>query len=99
MLSHDLFEGLYARTALVTDIEFFEEFPSHYEVAVARTHRWIRGDWQLLPFIFRGRLPLISRWKMIDNLRRSLAVPTAYLALLCIWTVRGRPRAFGWLRF
>jgi len=91
LLSHDLFEGLYARTALVTDIELFEEFPSHYEVAVARTHRWIRGDWQLLPFIFRGKLPLISRWKMIDNLRRSLAVPSAYLALLCAWIVREAP--------
>jgi len=91
LLSHDLFEGLYARTALVTDIELFEEFPSHYEVAIARSHRWIRGDWQLLPFIFRARLPLISRWKMIDNLRRSLSAPSAYLALLCAWTVREAP--------
>lgn len=91
LLSHDLFEGLYARTALVTDIELFEEFPSHYEVAAARTHRWTRGDWQLLPFIFRGRLPVISRWKMIDNLRRSLSVPSAYLAFLCAWTIRYAP--------
>ena len=98
LLSHDLFEGLFARTALVTDIELFEEFPSHYEVAVARTHRWIRGDWQLLPYIFRGRLPLISRWKMIDNLRRSLSVPNAYLAFLCAWTVREAPSEI-WMGF
>ena len=98
LLSHDLFEGLFARTALVTDIELFEEFPSHYEVAVARTHRWVRGDWQLLPFIFRGRLPLISRWKMIDNLRRSLSAPSAYLALLCAWIVRDAPSGV-WMGF
>ncbi len=98
LLSHDLFEGVFARTALVTDVELFEEFPSHYEVAVSRTHRWTRGDWQLLPFIFRGKLPLISRWKMIDNLRRSLSVPSACLALLCAWTVRQAP--FGlWMGF
>ncbi|HEU4345192.1 MAG TPA: glycosyl transferase, partial [Candidatus Binatia bacterium] len=51
LLSHDLFEGIFARAGLVTDIEFFEEFPSHYEVAVVRQHRWARGDWQLLPWI------------------------------------------------
>ena len=55
LLSHDLFEGLYARTALVTDIELFEEFPSHYEVAASRTHRWIRGDWQLAAVGFPGK--------------------------------------------
>src|SRR5207244_11650505 len=55
LLSHDLFEGLFARTALVTDIELFEEFPSSYEVAASRQHRWARGDWQLLPWILRGR--------------------------------------------
>ena len=51
LLSHDLFEGIFARAGLVTDIEFFEEFPPHYEVAAARQHRWARGDWQLLPWI------------------------------------------------
>ena len=56
LLSHDLFEGIFARAGLVTDIEFFEEFPSHYEVAVVRQHRWARGDWQLLPWII-GRAP------------------------------------------
>ena len=54
LLSHDLFEGLFARAALVTDVELFEEFPARYEVAAARQHRWARGDWQLLPWLIRG---------------------------------------------
>ena len=49
MLNHDLFEGIFARTGLVTDVELFEEFPAHFEAAAARQHRWARGDWQLLP--------------------------------------------------
>ena len=60
LLSHDLFEGLFARAGLVTDIEFFDEFPSHYEVAAARQHRWARGDWQLLPWII-GHAPRHER--------------------------------------
>ena len=51
LLSHDLFEGVFARAGLVTDVELFDEFPSHYLVAAARQHRWARGDWQLLPWI------------------------------------------------
>ncbi len=93
MLSHDLFEGELARTALASDIELFEEFPSHYEAAAARQHRWVRGDWQLLPWIFGGQrkkpgggrggsIPAIGRWKMLDNLRRSLSAPTAFAVLL-----------------
>ena len=56
LLSHDLFEGIFARAGLVTDIEFFDEFPWHYAVAAARQHRWARGDWQLLPWII-GHAP------------------------------------------
>ena len=52
LLSHDLFEGIFARVALATDIELFEEFPSRYEAVAARQHRWARGDWQLLPWLF-----------------------------------------------
>ncbi|MFO1153283.1 MAG: glucoamylase family protein [Rhodospirillales bacterium] len=94
VLSHDLFEGIATRAALVTDIELFEDFPGHYEVNVARRHRWVRGDWQLLPWIFghggngrRGRqpLPLIGRWKMLDNLRRSLVAPTSLAFLVVSW--------------
>jgi cyclic beta-1,2-glucan synthetase len=92
LLSHDLFEGIFARAGLVTDIEFFEEFPSHYEVAVVRQHRWARGDWQLLPWIIgrapRGApIPLIGRWKMLDNLRRTLFAPAAFLTLIAGWTL------------
>ena len=93
LLSHDLFEGIFARAALATDIVLFDEFPSHYEAAAARQHRWARGDWQLLPWIFgRGSLskdlrrrisiPAISRWKMFDNLRRTLSAPCMFLTML-----------------
>src|ERR1051325_854850 len=81
LLSHDLFEGVFARAGLVTDVEVFESVPSHYGVAAARQHRWARGDWQLVPFIIGTRLPMIGRWKMVDNLRRTLSAPTAFLTL------------------
>src|SRR4030095_6391065 len=54
LLSHDLFEALSARAGLFTDIELFEDFPSHYDVAARRQHRWARGDWQLLPWVICG---------------------------------------------
>ena len=98
LLSHDLFEGLYARAGLASDIQVVEEFPSRYDVAAARQHRWVRGDWQLLPWILgradagvatgpRGstRLTLIGRWKMLDNLRRSLSAPVSIAALVAGW--------------
>ncbi len=90
LLSHDLFEGLFARCGLVTDIELFEDFPSHSEVAAARNHRWIRGDWQLLPWILglRGRLPPLGRWKMLDNLRRSLIAPCSVALLIAAFAIR-----------
>lgn len=94
-LSHDLFESVYARCALVSDIELFEEFPSHAEVAASRQHRWARGDWQLLPWIFgpRGKdMPMIGRWKMIDNLRRSLSAPGAFSALVATWAIPNAPQ-------
>ncbi len=93
-LSHDLFESVYARCALVSDIEFFEEFPSHTDVAASREHRWVRGDWQLLPWIFghggKG-MPMIGRWKMLDNLRRSLSAPASFALLVLIWAIPGAP--------
>ena len=96
LLSHDLFEGIFARAALATDIELFEEFPSHYEASAARQHRWARGDWQLLPWIFNFRkagprgtspvnIPAIARWKMLDNLRRTLSAPAAFFTLVVGW--------------
>ena len=98
LLSHDLFEGTFARAGLTSDIELVEEFPSRYDVAAARHHRWARGDWQLLPWILgRGdastedgsaaTLPLIGRWKMLDNLRRSLSAPASVAALLAGWAL------------
>ena len=105
LLSHDLFEGAFARTALASDIELFEEYPSHYEVAAARQHRWVRGDWQLLPWIFwsgravagerRGQsIPAIGRWKMFDNLRRSLSAPSSFFVLLVACLI---PAASSWV--
>jgi cyclic beta-1,2-glucan synthetase len=94
LLSHDLFEGTFARAGLVTDIEVVEEFPARYDVAATRSHRWARGDWQLLPWLLgrrdaagrdSGRLPLIAGWKMLDNLRRSLSAPALVAALVAGW--------------
>ncbi|MEI7993910.1 MAG: glucoamylase family protein, partial [Methylococcaceae bacterium] len=94
-LSHDLFESVYTRCALVNDIEFFEEYPSHSEVAASRQHRWTRGDWQLLPWIFGSRckgMPIIGRWKMLDNLRRSLSAPGALFLLVATWAIPNAPQ-------
>ncbi len=96
LLSHDLIEGIFARAGLVSDIEVVEEYPARYDVAAARQHRWARGDWQLLPWIVgHGRdasndhrhraIPLIGRWKMLDNLRRTVSAPAAFLALIAGW--------------
>ena len=89
LLSHDLFEGLFARAGLVTDVELFESAPSNYLTAAARQHRWARGDWQLLPWILHERLSVVGRWKMIDNLRRTLSMPAAFLTLLAGWSWPG----------
>ncbi|WP_374618204.1 GH36-type glycosyl hydrolase domain-containing protein [Pandoraea sp.] len=94
ILSHDLFEGIFARCGLVSDIELFEDFPSHAQVAATRLHRWIRGDWQLLPWLVGmagGAIPAAGRWKMFDNLRRSLTAPAALATLLCAWVLAGAP--------
>jgi cyclic beta-1,2-glucan synthetase len=114
ILSHDLIEGNYARCGLLSDTELFDDFPARYHAYARREHRWVRGDWQLLPWLVpsgggspvgggsvprssgpRGEpsarrpnpLPLLERWKLLDNLRRSL-VPPALLTLLVLgWTV------------
>jgi cyclic beta-1,2-glucan synthetase len=108
LLSHDLFEGIFARSALATDIELFDEFPSHYEAAAARHYRWARGDWQLVAWIIGGRagsadgrtfkIPVIGRWKMLDNLRRSLLAPCLFLTLLAAWLMPGIS-PWMWTRF
>jgi cyclic beta-1,2-glucan synthetase len=102
LLSHDLFEGIFARAGLASDVEVIEDFPQRYDVAALRQHRWARGDWQLLPWILgrgdaaaagrggHGTLPLIGAWKMLDNLRRALSAPAAVVALLVGWTLAPR---------
>ncbi|MEP6849049.1 MAG: glucoamylase family protein [Acidobacteriota bacterium] len=97
LLSHDLFEGLYARVALLTDIALYDDFPTTYESFAKRQHRWVRGDWQiagwLLPSVLnedgqvvKNSLPLIAKWKILDNLRRSLVAPALLLWLFSAWT-------------
>ncbi|MHB8475132.1 MAG: GH36-type glycosyl hydrolase domain-containing protein [Steroidobacteraceae bacterium] len=87
LLSHDLFEGIYARCGLASDIEVVEEYPPRYAVATARQHRWTRGDWQLLPWVLGAypSLPPLGRWKMFDNLRRSLLVPAVLAGFALCW--------------
>ncbi|HJV70164.1 GH36-type glycosyl hydrolase domain-containing protein [Ideonella sp.] len=84
LLSHDLFEGLWARCAFLSDVVVLESHPMHPEVAASRVHRWTRGDWQLLAFlgaVLRGGVGAVNVWKVLDNLRRSLLAP-ACVALL-----------------
>ncbi len=87
VLSHDLLEGLMGRAGLVSDITMIEDYPQNYFIQAIRQRRWIRGDWQLLPWLFRpGRtghtFSLIDKWKMMDNLRRSLIAPALVLIFL-----------------
>ncbi|WP_234992388.1 GH36-type glycosyl hydrolase domain-containing protein [Roseisalinus antarcticus] len=87
MLSHDLFEGDFARAGLASDIDVVDDFPARYDIAMRRQHRWVRGDWQLLPWLIRrdsGLSPL-GRWKMTDNLRRALVAPLTLAALFAGW--------------
>ena len=106
LLSHDLIEGAYARAGLVTDTEVIEDYPSHYSAYNRRKHRWLRGDWQITSWLFSrvpdetGRLvanpiSLVSQWKILDNLRRSLVEPATLLLFILGWLVLpGSPR--GW---
>src|SRR5687768_201658 len=98
LLSHDLFESLFARAALVTDIELLDDYPSSYIAYARRQHRWTRGDWQIFRWLFpavpdsrrnkiHNPLPLIGRWKILDNLRRSLVAPSLFLWLIAAWTI------------
>jgi cyclic beta-1,2-glucan synthetase len=101
VLSHDLFEGLFARAGLVTDVEVIDDYPASVLAHARRQHRWVRGDWQILRWLFplvptragftRNRLPLGARWKILDNLRRSLTAPATLAALLAVWTFAPAP--------
>jgi cyclic beta-1,2-glucan synthetase len=96
LLSHDLFEGIQGRAGLVTDIVLIEDYPTHYLAFSRRLHRWIRGDWQLVPWLLPvvpaqagkhvpNRLSALSYWKVFDNLRRSLERPALLLVFIAGW--------------
>ena len=95
ILSHDLIEGNYARCGLLSDTELFDDFPARYHAYARREHRWVRGDWQLLPWLgtevpapegeVPNALPALERWKLFDNLRRSLVPPSLVLFLVLGW--------------
>ncbi|MGQ5968272.1 GH36-type glycosyl hydrolase domain-containing protein [Serratia sp. IR-2025] len=106
VLSHDLLEGCYARSGLLSDVLLYEQYPSNYLVDVARRSRWIRGDWQLLNWLLprvkkadgsrcANPLSALSQWKLFDNLRRSLVAPSLLLLLFCCLT--GLPNTGYWL--
>lgn len=102
ILSHDLIESNYARCGLASDIQVFDEFPSKYLTYACRDHRWIRGDWQLLPWLAtKVPTPLgmsntvlgtIERWKILDNFRRSLVSIASLLLLILAWCIPNAPR-------
>jgi cyclic beta-1,2-glucan synthetase len=105
ILSHDLLEGCYARSGLLTDVQVYEEYPPRYDEDVRRRYRWIRGDWQLWRWLFPGvpgrdgrrsgnPLPALGRWKLFDNLRRTLT-PAALVGLLVVaWATLSLPWAW-----
>lgn len=102
ILSHDLLEGSYVRCGLQSDIQLYEEYPSQYTADVSRRHRWIRGDWQIgwwfLPMVpdahgkfIQNPLSALSKWKIFDNLRRSVVSLSLMLLLLLGWTIFRSP--------
>src|SRR5215467_1140636 len=102
LLSHDLIEGAYARAGLASDISVIEDYPSHYSAYSRRKHRWLRGDWQIVEWLtdtvpdesgarVKNPISLVSRWKIFDNLRRSLVEPATCALLLYAWFVTDHP--------
>ncbi len=106
LLSHDLIEGAHAGVGLASDIELFENLPVDYVSFVKRQHRWLRGDWQIAAWIFsfvpmpgpsgknvyeRNPLSLMNRWRILDNLRRSLVPVASLLLLLSGWLISAAP--------
>jgi len=105
LLSHDLIEGAHVRVGLASDIELYDDVPQDYLSYTGRQHRWIRGDWQIADWVLprvpqpgkrRGtnQLSWFNRWKVLDNLRRSL-VPVAALGLLATSWLVSSPA--GWI--
>ncbi|WP_300597600.1 glucoamylase family protein [Niabella sp.] len=110
ILSHDLLEGSYVRSGLLTDVELFEEYPETYWADVSRRHRWIRGDWQIAswgtPFVpgrenklRRNFISSLSRWKIWDNIRRSLVAPAMVAFLIIGWAFVPYPQLWTLLFF
>ncbi len=105
ILSHDLLEGSYLRVGLITDIELIDGYPARYNAYMARLHRWVRGDWQLMPWLggkvrnrqgekVKNPLSIISKWKIVDNLRRSLLAPSLvgiFLLAFCQYVTNSLP--------
>ncbi|MFD3155786.1 GH36-type glycosyl hydrolase domain-containing protein [Haloimpatiens sp. FM7330] len=88
VLSHDLLEGSYVKAGLVTDIELIDGYPAYYNASCKRLHRWVRGDWQLIPWIFKKNgLNTLSKWKLLDNLRRSLLAPSVIILITLSFNV------------
>ncbi len=98
ILSHDLIEGAYARAGLISDVEVVDDYPSRFSAFSKRKHRWVRGDWQILRWMLprvpdasgrsvRNPLNVVSRWKILDNLRRSLTEFATFALLVCGWLV------------
>lgn len=109
VLSHDLLEGSYLRTGLATDIELIDGYPSKYNAYALRAHRWVRGDWQVLPWLFKkvrnrsnekvkNPINKISKWKIFDNLRRSLTAPFMMLLILFSFSILPGSALF-WVAF
>ncbi len=105
ILSHDLLEGSYARAGLLTDVQLYEEYPAQYGTDIQRRHRWIRGDWQIATWIFpfvpggnkrwrKNPVSILSKWKIFDNLRRSLVPICVLLILMYAWLFS--PSAWFW---
>ncbi len=102
ILSHDLLEGCYARSGLISDVQLYEESPTRYQSDILRRLRWIRGDWQIAGWIFPkvpgwgskrspNTLSWLSRWKILDNLRRSLTTSVFTLLLIAGWSLTFSP--------
>jgi hypothetical protein len=105
LLSHDLIEGLFARAGLVSDVEVIDDYPSHFSAYSRRRHRWMRGDWQLVRWLpnlvpdgrhrlVQNPLDAIARWKILDNLRRTLVEVSTLALLLSVWFLFPSPGAW-----
>jgi len=102
ILSHDLLEGCYIRSGLLSDVQLFEKYPTTYSADMKMRIRWIRGDWQIFAWILplikgsdkrlhKNPISALSKWKIFDNIRRSLVPPALTALLLLGWIVLPYP--------